>query len=146
LDVSARGQVLNLLADIQRERKLACIHISHDLSVVRHICDRVAVLHAGRLVEIAKTDDLFTRPRHPYTRALLDAVPVPDPAPEGRGMRVALRGELPDMTEEIVGCAFRSRCLRAQVLCSQVDPPLQPDATRHAWACHFPLADGETLA
>jgi len=142
LDMSARGQVLNLLADLQERTGLTMIHISHDLSLVRHICERVAVMHAGRIVELADTASLFKAPKHPYTAGLLSSVPVPDPVVQRSRARVAVRGDPPDTTERQVGCPYRSRCPRAQELCATEDPSLLEHRVGHFWACHFPVPDG----
>jgi oligopeptide/dipeptide ABC transporter ATP-binding protein len=138
LAMSARGQVLNLLADIQERSGLTCVHISHDLSMVRHICDRVAVVHAGRIVELAGAEALFAHPRHPYTAGLISAIPSPDPAFERTRQRIAVVGEHPDLTKRWSGCPYRSRCPRAQELCAEVDPPLAEHSPGHFFACHFP--------
>ncbi|HXW78824.1 MAG TPA: ABC transporter ATP-binding protein [Acidimicrobiales bacterium] len=138
LDMSARGQVLNLLADIQDETDLTCVHISHDLSMVRNVCDRVAVMHAGRIVEVANAEELFRSPRHPYTAGLISAIPVPDPAFEETRSRVEVSGEVPDMTRRIAGCAYRSRCANARDRCATDDPLLLEGEPEHFWACHYP--------
>ncbi|MCU1489318.1 MAG: oligopeptide/dipeptide transporter, ATPase subunit [Acidimicrobiaceae bacterium] len=138
LDMSARGQVLNLLSDIQAESDLTCVHISHDLSMVRNVCERVAVMHAGKIVEVAPAEELFVNPRHPYTAGLISAIPVPDPSFERSRSRVEVVGELPDLTRHLVGCAYRSRCPNAKELCAMEDPPLVEGDPGHAWACHFP--------
>jgi peptide/nickel transport system ATP-binding protein len=138
LDMSARGQVLNLLSDIQTQRDLTCVHISHDLSMVRNVCEQVAVMHAGRIVEVARAEDLFTNPRHPYTAGLISAIPGPDPSFERSRSRVEVVGELPDLTQRLVGCAYRSRCPNAQELCAIDDPPLVEADSGHSWACHYP--------
>jgi oligopeptide/dipeptide ABC transporter ATP-binding protein len=138
LDMSARGQVLNLLSDVQDEGDLTCIHISHDLSMVRNVCERVAVMHAGRIVEVADAEELFTSPRHPYTAGLISAIPVPDPTYERTRTRIEVVGELPDLTHRVVGCAYRSRCPNAQERCAAEDPPLVEGDPAHFWACHYP--------
>jgi peptide/nickel transport system ATP-binding protein len=140
LDMSARGQVLNLLADIQAETDLTCVHISHDLSMVRNVCDRVAVMHAGRIVEVADAEMLFRSPRHPYTAGLISAIPVPDPNYERTRSRVEVAGEIPDLTRRFVGCAYRSRCPNAKERCSIEDPLLVEGDRGHFWACHYPEA------
>ena len=138
LDVSIQAQIINLLREVQRTRGLAMLFISHDLAVVRHLCDRVAVMYQGRLCEVAPVDALFAAPRHPYTRALLDAIPRPDPdyPIAASGM---LPGEPPSALHPPGGCRFRSRCLRAQGECSRTQPPLREVAPGHRIACHFPL-------
>ena len=138
LDMSARGQVLNLLADIQDQANLTCVHISHDLSMVRHVCNRVAVMHAGRVVELASAEVLFRQPRHPYTAGLISAIPTPDPSFERTRQRIPVVGELALQTEETVGCIYRSRCPKAQALCATEDPGLLEHEPGHQWACHFP--------
>ncbi|GAA1827463.1 dipeptide ABC transporter ATP-binding protein [Pseudonocardia ailaonensis] len=143
LDVSVQAQVLNLLADMKAEHHLAMLFISHDLSVVTTICDRVAVMYLGTVVEIGPTEEIHRRPAHPYTRILLDSVPVPDP--ETVDDRPGIQGELPSPGNPPSGCRFRTRCPRAQQLCADVVPPLAAPAGRTAVACHFPLEPGETL-
>ena len=136
LDVSVQAQVLRILLELQRSRGIGMLFISHDLSVVERIADRVAVMYLGRIVEEAPTDDVILSPQHPYTQALLSAVPAPDPKRPLE--RIRLRGELPSPTEPIVGCAFASRCPEAQDVCRQ-EPPPALDAKRdgHFAACHF---------
>ena len=144
LDVSVRAQILNLLMDLQRRLGLSYLFISHDLSTVRHVCDRVAVMYGGRFVEVASADEIFRAPQHPYTVALLSAVPVPDPDVERRRQRLRLEGELPDLSQPVPGCIFASRCWKAQPRCGSDAPILaasEPDAA-HTSACHFPEAVG----
>jgi oligopeptide/dipeptide ABC transporter ATP-binding protein len=142
LDVSIQAQVLNLLRELQREMGLTLIFIAHDLSVVRHMCDRVAVMYLGRIVETASSDVLYSEPRHPYTGALLAAVPVPDPT-GGKRERQLLTGDVPSPANPPSACRFHTRCPKAQPVCSEQDPPLEAKAGGSVAACHFPLTDEE---
>ncbi|MFU8821954.1 MAG: ABC transporter ATP-binding protein [Gammaproteobacteria bacterium] len=138
LDVSVRSQVLNLIARLQREFGIAFLFISHDLSVVRHVSDQVGVMYLGKLVELAPTHELFANPRHPYTEALLSAVPVPDPTRKSK--RIALGGDVPSPMNPPPGCPFHPRCPKALTSCSQVVPPTFEVGTAgrsHAVACHL---------
>jgi peptide/nickel transport system ATP-binding protein/oligopeptide transport system ATP-binding protein len=145
LDVSIRAQVLNLLRDMQREFGLTLVFIAHDLSVVRHMCDRVAVMYLGKIVEIGPGESIYGFPRHPYTGALMAAVPVPDPSRHG-GARRLLTGDVPSPANPPSACRFHTRCEKAQPLCSQEEPPLEDKGTGGLAACHYPLSREELVA
>ncbi|GAB4515808.1 MAG: dipeptide ABC transporter ATP-binding protein [Anaerolineae bacterium] len=137
LDVSVRAQILNLLQDLQEEFRLTYLFVAHDLSVVEYICDRVAVMYVGKLVELAETEELYINPKHPYTEALLSAVPKPDPRLRSRGKRIVLEGDVADPSNPPSGCYFHPRCRYAKDICAQEEPRLRDIGNEHYVACHF---------
>jgi oligopeptide/dipeptide ABC transporter ATP-binding protein len=138
LDVSIQASILNLLRDLQRERDLAYLFISHDLAVMRQVADEIAVMHLGLIVEDGPADEVCAHPAHPYTVALLSAVPVPDPERKRTRERILLRGELPSAISPPSGCRFRTRCWKADERCATQEPPLLEIAGSHRVACHYP--------
>ena len=149
LDVSIQAQIINLLADLQGELGLTYIFIAHDLSVVRHVSNSVAVMYLGKVTELAPVEQLWNHPRHPYTDALLSAVPLPDPNKSAQRERIILVGDVPSPIVPPSGCRFHPRCPKARQDCVDRDPELEPrlgDEPDHVAACHFPVEDGEDIS
>jgi oligopeptide/dipeptide ABC transporter ATP-binding protein len=149
LDVSIQAQIINLLSDIQDELDLTYIFIAHDLSVVRHVSDRVAVMYLGKVAELGDVEGVYQHARHPYTNALLSAVPIPDPASAEERQRIILVGDVPSPIAPPSGCRFHPRCPKARPNCVTDEPELVPrmdDPVLHVAACHYPVADGESIA
>ncbi len=138
LDVSIQAQIVNLIESLQDDLGLTMLFIAHDLAVVRHLCDRIAVMYLGTVVEVGECEDLYTQPRHPYTQALLSAVPVPDPEVERGRQRRILKGDVPSPLNPPSGCRFRTRCWKAQEICAVEAPVLATSGSGHQVACHFP--------
>jgi oligopeptide/dipeptide ABC transporter ATP-binding protein len=138
LDVSIQAQVVNLLEELQDELGLAYVFVAHDLSVVRHVSDRIAVMYLGKIVEVSPAEELYDKPIHPYTQALLGAIPIPDPRENRARKRVVVEGEPPSPIDPPSGCRFHSRCPFATEICSTVEPPLTRYPSGHMAACHHP--------
>jgi peptide/nickel transport system ATP-binding protein len=144
LDVSIQAQILNLMQDLQHERGLTYLFISHDLSVVRYMADVIGVMYLGKLVEVGPAEEVYSSPAHPYTKGLIDTVPVADPGAERAKEHQGVRGELPSAIDPPSGCRFRTRCPLAEAICAEQEPPLQPfSVAGHQAACHFPLIQPE---
>jgi oligopeptide/dipeptide ABC transporter ATP-binding protein len=147
LDVSIQSQMLNLLDDLQNEFQLTFVFIAHDLGVVRHVSDRIAVMYLGKIVELSPAEELYSRPIMPYTEALLSAVPIPDPDLAEKRERIVLEGDVPSPINPPSGCRFHPRCRYATDVCKQIEPPLVDYGNGHLAACHHPLnVDAETLS
>ena len=143
LDVSLQAQIVNLLLELQQKKNLTMLFISHDLAVVKHISDRVAVMYLGKIVELAPAEALYQQPLHPYTRALLSAIPEVEPEGGKEKARILLKGDLPSAIADLQGCRFCSRCPCAGEICARVEPELREITPGHTVACHFPGEEGE---
>jgi oligopeptide/dipeptide ABC transporter ATP-binding protein len=143
LDVSVQAQIINLLDDLQDDYKLTFLFVAHDLSVVRHVSDRIAVMYLGKLMELSPAEELYTKPIHPYTSALLSAIPIPDPEENRRRDRLVVSGEPPNPIDPPSGCVFHPRCPRATDICTRVEPPLTRYPSGHLAACHHPISVSE---
>jgi oligopeptide/dipeptide ABC transporter ATP-binding protein len=139
LDVSVQAQIINLLDDLQDEFRLTYMFVAHDLSVVRHVSDRIAVMYLGKLMELSPSEELYTKPIHPYTFALLSAIPIPDPEENRSRERIVVSGEPPNPIDPPSGCVFHPRCPRATEICREIEPPLTRYPNGHLAACHHPL-------
>jgi oligopeptide/dipeptide ABC transporter ATP-binding protein len=139
LDVSVQAQIINLLDDLQDEFKLTYLFVAHDLSVVRHVSDRIAVMYLGKLMEVSPSEELYTKPIHPYTFALLSAIPIPDPNENRERERIVVSGEPPNPIDPPSGCVFHPRCPRATDICREIEPPLARYPNGHLAACHHPM-------
>jgi len=142
LDVSIQAQIINLLEDLQDEFALTYIFVAHDLGVVRHVSDRVAVMYLGKMVEVSPSDELYAKPIHPYTIALLSAIPIPDPHAQAARAQIVLTGDVPSPIDPPPGCRFAGRCPRATDVCRVIEPPLVEYASGHLAACHHPVGVG----
>jgi oligopeptide transport system ATP-binding protein len=140
LDVSVQSQVINLLQDLQEELGLTYLFISHDLSVIRHICNRVAVMYLGKMVELGKTEEIYRAPAHPYTQALLSAIPLPNPLQQRKRARIILQGDVPNPINPPSGCRFHTRCPLATELCKREEPQFEEMKPGRWIACHYPQA------
>jgi oligopeptide/dipeptide ABC transporter ATP-binding protein len=139
LDVSIQAQIVNLLKDLQADLNLTYVFVAHDLGVVRHVSDRIAVMYLGKVVEVSPAEDLYTRPRHPYTVALLSAIPLPDPKENAAREPLVLEGDVPSPINPPPACRFHTRCPRATEICRRIEPPLVDYGNGHLAACHHPV-------